>query len=339
MATEQFNDQNSIEPVQNTTQLNKSTLLISAIALSVISVCGLVGNMIVLILFPKIRPKKPNFAKIHFQLLWHVALASLFNCTLAVPMLILDVLLEEDQHYIPCIIYKITTVGCTSVVCFCFTMLAFERLLAADFIKRLHYYARSHEKRFNNNRFILAALWICTWSIQSISLARMHYPSHYLPCYHIVNVRNHKINQTILAIVRKLDIASIIWENFHFWIAAVTTILSFILVTRKISTHISSAASLHLQDNDKFAKMTSKMRKVGFTLVVIFLISFTPLTIIELDDLCGRERHPDIRLITMALTDISSAINPIIYFVMYQRFRQAIKALLTSFMNSCFGRK
>ena len=182
------NIENSTQQQFNTTQLNQSTILAAAISLFVICIFGFFGNLLVLILFPKIRPKKANFAKIHFQLLWHVALASLLNCIVAVPMLLLDIFLEKEQHYIPCSIYKLTTVGCTSIVCFCFTLLAFERYLATNSTKWLHKYAASHYKRFMSNRFILAIFWIITWSIQCVSLLRVQYPSQYLSCFHLVSL-------------------------------------------------------------------------------------------------------------------------------------------------------
>lgn len=180
--------ENPIPRQFNSTEPNQPIILVATITLFIVSIFGFFGNLIVLILFPKIRPKKANFAKIHFQLLWHVALASLLNCTVAVPMLLLDILLEKEQHYIPCSIYKLVTVGCTSIVCFCFTLLAFERYLATNSARCLHNYAASHYKRFIGNRFILAIFWILTWSIQCVSLLRVQYPSEYLACFNAVSM-------------------------------------------------------------------------------------------------------------------------------------------------------
>ena len=82
---------------------------------------------------------------------------------------------------------------------------------------------------------------------------------------------HHTVNRTILNIVLQLDLTSIIWENIHFWLATISTIVSFIIVSRKVSTHISTSASLHLQNNEKFIKMTSKMRKVSHDIYLVMM--------------------------------------------------------------------
>lgn len=82
-----------------------------------------------------------------------------------------------------------------------------------------------------------------------------------------IDLTHRGINRTILNIVHQLDICSIIWENIHFWLATLTTIVSFLIVSRKVSAHIATSASLHLQNNEKILKMTSKMRKVSCSLL------------------------------------------------------------------------
>lgn len=108
--------------------------------------------------------------------------------------------------------------------------------------------------------------------------------------------------------------------------------VSFYLLLRQITSAANATwGSMSTQARES-AKTEAKMTALIFSMTAVFLVSWTPYAIVSMIAALGKADliSPSVTTVKIYLAKSSTLYNPIIYFIVYARFRRKLRKLLTS---------
>ncbi|RDD44598.1 Somatostatin receptor type 4 [Trichoplax sp. H2] len=302
-------------------EFDKINLIVSSAILIFLCITGTIANMVLLVILPRQRFAYASSSSITCILLTNLALADLFNCTIAAPLTV--IMLVADFYIEPhlCLIFKSVSKVSTGMNCFVLTLLSIERYLCIVKPRESLVIAKIG-KRQKIYTILLSLVWFITIGLECGMLMQLAQPVWTYVCFTI------KLDPKVdLGLSSPLFGIGAGWLTFLTFLAIVTAIVTSIGARCRLSRMIKY--DQNSPNHRRIMHANKKINKAFGFIVAFYLLTYLPLYATQILGSILRQPLLDAMLISLTINTFNAAADPLIYISFNGSFRQKIYKFLS----------
>ncbi|RWS24273.1 protein trapped in endoderm-1-like protein [Leptotrombidium deliense] len=262
-----------------------------------LAVFGALGNLFVIISFSNFSPKLLKQATTLFVI--NLSVSDLIFCVFNIPLTAIPFYKRKWPFGAQlCQIFPIFFYGNIAVSLLTITFITFNRFVSIVINK---HYKQIYSK--NTIRLMIAFCWILPFSLLSLPLFKIWGQYGY-----------ERLTFTCTLLEFENKSPKTIFFLASFIIPCIAILFCYTFIWIKVRRKCISS------------KREMRVTKLIFVIFTVFILCFTPSILVEM--FLNKNRYPYIYVASLILVCLSACVNPIIYFILNEHYRTALKRLL-----------